>query len=184
MSTKDRARSDAAPADMSNPAASARADFAPTVSARTVEPVNGGTFQPPHAQAARRAPAITLPLADALISVVVARRAAYRLQRQTHVAQRLAALADTLERQLPPTVTQTALAEALGVSRQTIKRWVVRGRIPLEQARPGARPGVPTAVALQAIAETERVRGLPLLRRARPVGGALHLLQVLRERGA
>jgi hypothetical protein len=118
---------------------------------------------------------VALPLPCALRGAVVARQAAHQLRIHRRAAD-LHALADALEQALPPVVTRAALAQALDVTPKTVTRWAAEGRVPLEQPRPNSRPAVPTAFALAAVAETERLRHLPRQRRARLAGSALRLL--------
>ena len=107
-----------------------------------------------------------------LHATAVARHAAHQLRLYPRGAQ-LAALSDTLERALPQAIPQSALARALGVTPKTIWRWSAAGLVPLEQAAPGARPGVPKAFAVEAVVESERLLHLPRRRRVRHVGDAL-----------
>lgn len=135
------------------------------------------TFPPHHPEntITPRPGAIALPLPDALRGIATARHAAHRLRLYPQAAP-LRDLADALERSLPPTVPRAALARALGVTPKTVARWAEANRVPLAQAGPRARLGVPAAFAVAAVTETERLRHLSRQRRTRLVGHALRNL--------
>lgn len=159
-------------------------DFRSTRAGGTVQAPLDRTFPPPHPGASPpgtalpgsgRPGTVTLPLPAALRGAATARLAAHRLRAYPSAAA-LHALADALERALPPVVSRSALALALDVSPKTVTRWAAAQRVPLERPRPGTRLGVPTAFALAAVSETERLRHLPRPRRTRLAGNALRTL--------
>lgn len=135
------------------------------------------TEGPANEAAPTRSPARTerahVPVAHLLQAVVTARRAARRLRHTPLHAPMLGVEAD-LAAALPPSVSRTAAAATLGVTRHALAQWIARGAVPVARPGRGAAAGVPTPFLLDLLERVEVQRGRG--RRGRPLAKALRNL--------
>ena len=124
-----------------------------------------------------RSPARTerarVPVGHLLQAVVTSRRAARRLRHTPLHAAMLRVEAD-LAAALPPAVSRTTAAAALGVTRHTLAQWIARGAVPVAGPGRGAAAGVPTPFLLDLLERIDVQRGRG--RRGRHLAKALRVL--------
>lgn len=111
-----------------------------------------------------------MPVAVLVQAVVTARRSARRL-RHTPLHPALLRLEGDLAAALPPTVSRTAAAAALGVTRHTLARWIARGAVPVTGPGRGAAAGIPAPFLVDLVERVEAQRGRG--RRGRQLAKAL-----------